>query len=521
MAFRNQQTAAALGLTFLLSLILAAPPNGPAAAAPLPEDVLRDIVDIAGANEPHTPPALNRAIAYRYYAPQAARPSLVLLLIPGLNSGPNSLDLIARALVSAYGSSLEVWAVAMRTTQLQDRRGVEEALAYGNPAFALAYYYGKLAIGGQTFHLLQGPEVPYMAYWGVDVHLRDIRALVREIRGRYPGVPLVMGGHSLGGIMAAAYAGYDFAPLSGPGSAPAQAASDEVGGRELSGLLFIDGMPLWIPLRLSPDSYLNGITLPILGHIPGVNNLTAPDPRQRVWPFTRTSKIARTRDSILLDVLSVYAFLRPDDASIFPFPPRQGVPITNEALLAAVFSDQMEPDLLVRAAVETPIGIFDRIPDPANINRHGLLDLATGRPLPGEPLIRLPAPQERRARVPMRSLVNAILRPSGDFTLWYFPWRLILDFGLATNLDTSDSFARQYLHLTHVRDITVPILAIGAGHGIIRSAGMTDFYLQHIATPPGNEMVKIFSDYSHLDIEDAEPNPAVPLIVDWLKRMVH
>ena len=518
MVIRNNQTAAALGLTLLLALILY-PPSRPAAAL---EDVQRDLVDVAGADEPHTPPALNRAIAFRYHAPHAARPSAALMLIPGLNSGPNSLDLIAHALVTAYGPSLEVWAVALRSTQLQDRKGVEEALAYGNPDFALAYYYGKLPIGGQTFHLVRGPEVPYMAYWGMDVHLRDIRALMQEIRTRYPGVPVVLGGHSLGGIMAAAYAGYNFAELSGPGPAPHQAAPGEVGGREISGLLFLDGLPLWIPFRLSPDQYLHGITLPILGRIPGVDNLTAADPRRRVWPFTRTSKIARTNDSILLDVLSVYAYLRPETASIFPFPPRSGVPITNEALVAALFSDQMEPDLLVRAGVETPIGIFNRIPDPANINHRGLLDLQSGRPVPGERLIRLPPPQERgSARVPIRSLVSAILRPGGDFTLWYFPWRLLLDFGLATNLDTSDAFARQYLHLTQVRDTAVPILAIGAAHGIIRSAGMTDFYRHQIATPPGSVTVKIFSDYSHLDVEDADPNPAVPLIVDWLKMVLH
>ena len=519
MVIRNNQTAVALGLTFLLSLILY-PPSRPAVAAP--EDVQRELVNVAGADEPHTPPDLNRAIAFRYHAPQAGRPSAALLLVPGLNSGPNSLDLISRALVATYGPSLEVWAMAMRSTQLQDRRGVEEALAYGNPDFALAYYYGKLPIDGQTFHLVQGPEVPYMAYWGVDVHLRDFRALVREIHARYPGLPVVLGGHSLGGIMAAAYAGYNFAELSGPDQASNQAAPDEVGGREISGLLFLDGMPLWIPFRLSPNQYLHGITVPILGRIPGVDNLTDADPRQRVWPFTRTSKIARTKDSILLDVLSVYAYLRPETASIFPFPPRSGIPITNEALVAALFSDQMEPDLLVRAGVETPIGIFNRIPDPANINHRGLLDLQSGRPVPGERLIRLPPPQERGgARVPIRSLVSAILRPGGDFTLWYFPWRLILDFALATNLDTSDPFARQYIHLTQVRDTAVPILAIGAGHGIIRSAGMTGFYRDHIATPPGSVTVKIFSDYFHLDVEDADPNPAVPLIVDWLKRVLH
>ena len=331
MVIGSNQTAAALGLTLVLALLLAAPPNRGASAAL--EDVQRDLVDVAGADEPHTPPALNRALAFRYHVPRAARPSAALVLIPGLNSGPNSLDLISRALVTAYGPSLEIWAVALRSTQLQDRKGVE-ALAYGNPDFALAYYYGKLPIGGQTFHLVRGPDVPYMAYWGVDVHLRDFRALVREIHTRYPGLPVVLGGHSLGGIMAAAYAGYNFAELSEPGAASNQAAPDEVGGREISGLLFLDGLPLWIPFRLSPDQYLHGITVPILGRIPGVDNLTGADPRQQVWPFTRTSKIARTRDSILLDVLSVYAYLRPETASIYKSRRRHSsaIPATSSAV---------------------------------------------------------------------------------------------------------------------------------------------------------------------------------------------
>jgi hypothetical protein len=50
---------------------------------------------------------------------------------------------------------------------------------------------------------------------------------------------------------------------------------------------------------------------------------------------------------------------------------------------------------------------------------------------------------------------------------------------------------------------------------------MTGFYRDHISTPPGSVTVKIFSDFSHLDVEDADPNPAVPLIVDWLKRVLH
>jgi hypothetical protein len=118
-------------------------------------------------------------------------------------------------------------------------------------------------------------------------------------------------------------------------------------------------------------------------------------------------------------------------------------------------------------------------------------------------------------------LLRAILRPGGDFTEWYFPWRLVLDLGLAASLEPDDGFAQQYFHLTHVRDTTLPMLILGAGRGLVRSEGVTDFYRNHVTTPRDRITVKIFPEFSHLDIEDAEPNPAVPLILNWLQSVVH
>src|SRR2546422_6490282 len=295
-----------------------------------------------------------------------------------------------------------------------------------------------------------------MAYWGLDVPLRDLRAIVREIKSRYPNAQIVLGGHSLGGILAAAYAGYDFAKVPGPappvprprGLRPPPA---DIGAGDLAGLLFLDGLPLRIPLRITPDKYLHGFWVPILGRIPGVERLTDPDPKQRIAPFTRSSKLARTEDSILLDVVSAYAFLRPDARSYFPFPPGRGLRITNAALVAGILSDQMQPDTLVRVGVEQPVGVFARVPDPAHINPHGLLDLQSRQPAPRETGIPLPpAAAARRPRVPVRELIEAILRPGGDFTEWYFPWRLLLDVALAAPLDPEDSFASRYFSLTHV-----------------------------------------------------------------------
>jgi hypothetical protein len=525
----TMQRVAAL---FVLGCLLAAPAGNRRAAAqtgvpPGASSVVRDLIDVPGAAEPHTPAALNRGLAFRYALPSPQAPRTVFVFVPGLNSGPNTGDILARALVGVQGPELQVWVVAARSTLLQDRRGIDAALDYRHPDFALGYYYGSLEIEGHTFHKIKGQDIPYMAYWGLDVHLRDIRAIVREVRSRYPNARVVLGGHSLGGILAAAYAGYDFAQVPGatppiPRPRPLQPSQTDIGAGDLAGLLFIDGLPLWIPIRITPDRYLHGFWVPVLGRIPGVERLTDPDPEKRIAPFTKSTKLARTEDSILLDVVSVYALLRPDARSYFPFRPARGLRITNEALVAGILSDQMQPDTLVRVGVEQPVGVFTRVPDPAHINLHGLLDLQSGQPAPGESLIHLPAADsEPRPRVPIRELIEAILRPGGDFTEWYFPWRLLLDVALAAPLDPDDSFASRYFSLTHVGDTRLPMLIFGAGHGLVRSTGATDFYLEHVATHRDRVTVKIFPDFSHLDIADADPNPAVPMILTWLRTMIH
>jgi hypothetical protein len=499
---------------------VAATDAGPPPVAGLPA-ATRELINVPGAPEPHTPRSLNRALAFRYYLPGAPSPSIVLVLTPGMASGANTLDPLAQALLAAYGPGLEVWVITPRSALLEDRRGIEAALAHQDPDLALAYYYGHLAIDGRTFHQLTAMEVPYAAYWGLDVHLRDIRAIVRQAHARYPGALVVLGGHSVGGILAALYAGYDFGRIPGSDLPPSPGAAGDIGAWDLAGLLLLDGVPLKLELGVTPDRYLHGFWFPILGRIPGVENLTAMNPGARAGPFMPVDRFGQALESILLDVISVYAYLRPQAASHFPFYPRRGLAITNEALAAAVLSDQMQPDLWIRASIAAPLGIFRHIPDPTGINPGGLLDLASGQPAPGEQLIRLPSDDRQPGEGKFRALLAAILRPGADFTQWYFPWRLPLDIGLVSDdLDASDPFSGQYMSLTHVRDTTLPIFIIGAGRGVIRSPQATEFYLSHISTAPSKVAVRILDGYAHLDIGLAVPNPAVPLVLDWLKALI-
>src|SRR5215469_6977111 len=169
-----------------------------AQAAPVASDrVPRERLSFRGADEPHTPAALNRVDAYRYAPDLTAKasPDVVLVLVPGLNSGPNTLDLLARDLV-ASDSALEVWVAEPRAGLLQDRRGVTAALANRDPNFALGYYYGGLAIDGQKFTALDPKTVPSAAYWGLDLHLRDIRVVIGEVHKRFPSARVLLGGHS-------------------------------------------------------------------------------------------------------------------------------------------------------------------------------------------------------------------------------------------------------------------------------------------------------------------------------------
>jgi len=494
-------------------------------AAVTPDSVQRERLTFQGAVEPHTPAALNRVDAYRYAADLTAnlngRPDTVLVLIPGLNSGPNTLDLLARSLISR-DPTMEVWIAEPRAGILQDRRGVTAALANGDPDFALGYYYGGLEIDGQTFKALDPKTVPSAAYWGLDLNLRDVRVVVQEVRRRFPYARVLLGGHSLGAMYAALYVGYDFGRLPGPEPVQNVAGkierSSEAGARDIDGLVLIDGIPLHLPVSFQPSQYLEGASIPLIGKVPGINALLAADPNKRVSPFTDTSSIARTQDSILFDTLAVYAYLRPNEASRLPGYPRNGLPITNEALLGAILSDQMEPDMFVRASIGSPLGVFDRMPDPAGISPNGLLKLSTGRPVPGETLIKW-IPYDRstpRGLVDLRALEAAILRPDGDFTVWYMPWRLVLDLGLSLNLDTSGEFARQYVSLTQMQFVDLPILLLGAGRGLVRSPMMASFYLHHTGTPRSRVRIQIFPQYSHLDIEDAVDNRAVAAIVNWL-----
>jgi hypothetical protein len=272
------KTAAASSGHFAAALLLPALLTTLAACQP---SVIQEYVSVPGFVEPHTPGSgdpsemapterlaellgteidLNR-VSYvrtawvrqrgrhdhpgRFLGP---KPGIVLILVPGLPAGAASLDPLARDLVAAFRSELEVWAIDRRPNQLEDRLGAEHAGASGAAPEALAegaqFYFADTDVvplgnfpGPEDLDInLDGvldPRMPlpdasgvarevlileqddarFMAHWGVDTYVRDWRILVEQARQRVGPHGLVLfGGHSYGTTWATIFAAYDFDP---------------------------------------------------------------------------------------------------------------------------------------------------------------------------------------------------------------------------------------------------------------------------------------------------------------------
>lgn len=182
-----------------------------------------------------TPPALDATYMMRYRQdvdpPAPAR--AIAIAYPGFLGGAGSFDVLARHLVRrsvAAGAPIEVWAIDRRANGLEHLRGLDTALAAGNPEIAHGYYFGVDTIGGERFPgYLTQDQLGYLSEWGLATHVEDLHRVIAlvpeaERRGR-----VFLIGHSLGASFAEAYAAWRF-------------ADGTRGVDELAGLILIDGV---------------------------------------------------------------------------------------------------------------------------------------------------------------------------------------------------------------------------------------------------------------------------------------
>jgi pimeloyl-ACP methyl ester carboxylesterase len=195
-----------------MALAVAAPPSGAATLS-----------RIQGFDDPATPDVLEKVGVLKDGSPSARK---VLILVPGTSASAAYFQPLAQDIVSRT-KDWQVWSVERRENVFEDHSMADRVKRGEATAQQLFdYYLGWLTNPAVRDHFsiaLGGPS--YARGWGMRVAVEDLRRVVEE--ARRDSREVVLGGHSLGGSIATAYAAWDF--------------NGRAGGDDLSGLVLIDG----------------------------------------------------------------------------------------------------------------------------------------------------------------------------------------------------------------------------------------------------------------------------------------
>ncbi len=506
--------------------------------------IRQEMVVVPGAIPPanpefgvETPPHLNRARALAYSAEGKRDEEVerVLVLMPGFLGGANNFDYLARRLVQRSNGALVVWAVDRRSNWLEDHLGLDRAEAEKNADIAKAYYFARAPIDGKTFAgILPASELRFLSEWGLDVHVRDLDALIRAARRRYPRAAVFLGGHSLGASIAPIYAAWDF--------------GDHAGYELLSGLVLLEGAPNPGAPPPSQEAYERtgvggGFTRT------SVRSIRTGNPVSSLEPFVSSDLF------IVAEILAMRAApefgtgqeLSPD-ADLYRnffsllFGSSEPVQATNRAALGLGFDNDFQPLAFVRVSLGSLTG--GRV----GANPNGpLLSQLLG------PVGNLLAPLDPTARYdwvaqaaddpsrtdPTRLETFARLLFAGptNFIEWYFPARLTLDVSVTTGLNVArrgDWRAEQYgLRATENALVDLPVFAVGGSRGLLNNLERLVPYRDSIsprlrngefrsAVPDGFRM-QLMDRYYHLDVltaddERPEGNGLFAELAAWLER---
>ncbi len=582
--------------------------------------VLQQPMSLAGFVEPHTPgsgdprelplspaltdllgpaadlnrvPYVRTAMAPPGRRGRGPRPRVVLILVPGFSVGARTLDPLARDLVTALGGRLEVWAVDRRPNQLEDRLGAQHALAgaeRGQPRRLVEgaqFYFADVdepPLGNfpgaedldldedgrldpqrplvdrfgvtRTARLLVQDDARFLAWWGVDTHVRDWRRLVDRARARVGKHGLVLlGGHSQGTTWATLFAAYDFDP--GPGV--------DAGHRHVDGLLLLEGN------GIQSDGGFGFPDLPAppadaQGYRDRVRALAAsggPDVFLGDLSLAGVPLLPIPQFGAAGELTAIAARFAPSEPALIQRTPvfRAGalalfyaVPATNRGFAGLLLDDDFQPFTAFRVSmgfsddgpntrISLPLPDLDELLDtfyaagPAfgggqrtwkEFDDPTLPSCPPNRPdqgvgcavLDNGPPSAAGEPPRENGREREVTALDTLLGTQFGFENgfeWYFAsGRTNLDVSLGN--DSSLLGDDRLLAVTQNASVDVPVLAIGGSNGMTPEPKSFADYLDSIATPPHEREVVILEGYAHADVVMAERNEAVPVIADWIER---
>ena len=383
------------------------------------------------------------------------KPDQVLVLMPGTQGGAGDFTLMARELVERR-KGLAVWSLDRRSQVLEDT-SVFESANRGETGLQemYDYYLGWLTNGGtpaEHFEFLDTSTVPFAADWGMETALEDARAVVEKAGKR--GRSVLLGGHSLGASLAAAYAAWDF--------------KGDPGYEDLDGIVLIDG-----GLLGSFDAYSleeAQTQVETLGEEPFLDLLGIGIPEAA---------------GLFAEIGGLYGKLDPtgdaatiQNSPLLPDEFKPPVPATNRALFGYAFDRDSSPDTL-------------RL---LHVNAGGLAES-------GEPRDWVDG-----GITPIANLTETFGQEPANAVEWYFPRRLTIDTNGANAMRENDVAKFLGLRLEHTRRIDVPVYAFQTdltGGNVLKGAKKL---VKKAKTPrKDSTLVDGAPEQSHLDPLTAAP----------------
>jgi hypothetical protein len=395
----------------------------------------------------------------------SSKADAIVTAMPGFLSGAAPLDQLARNFVrkmSDRGLHAEFWAIDRRANCLEDHTGIAAAARAHDPKVAYDYYWGGKAINGHTFSGWKtASQTQWLSHMGLDQTVRDWYSVItKEIPNRSTRrKKLFCGGHSLGGPITAAFAGWDF-----DGN---PSTTTDAGYEQCAGFYGLD-----TTLDAGESSSSPGASQAIEAGSAGAPFVGAP-------PFTpetleipdvfglgaffqpqKTNVIADLPHTSNIDLSQRVLFSR--DAANFATgsPSIRDFHLTNEVALAGVFDDNSEPITILRASLGTTAGgpvaqkNFPGVSSPLTNNDFTMIPSDTKTPLyrwvPYNKMAQAPKQlndagqaytSAKSEKTDLHQFARSTFEAPADFAEQYFPTRLFVDSIDAGDGDRSGSLA--------------------------------------------------------------------------------
>lgn len=399
----------------------------------------------------------------------------ILVLMPGTIAGSGNFTLTARYLVKKV-PGLQVWAIDRRSQAFEDTTVFAQTLR-GEKSLQemFDYYLGYLDGATPPDHhdFVDGFANGFVRQWGMGVALEDARTVVLQARSRGKR-SVVLGGHSLGASLAAAYAAWDF--------------NGTPGYKDIDGIVAIDGG--------------------LLGSFDSLDSLA--ETQQAIQSLSTGNPFADLLGAgipeitgLFAEVGGIYARLAPNSSA---------ATLQNFSLLPPIFSPPYP------VTTQGLLGFaFDRDTSPQSLRLIHMNGGTLAPPGSGDP-----RPWQDGGVTPVARLAASFGQEPANGVEWYFPRRLTIDTDAASAMDPTEAANFLGLRLLHTDKIDDPlyVLQTDLTKGTVLQGGRNLIARSKI-TRKESMLVNADPEQAHLDPLIAAPktNRFYKTVDDFLREV--